>query len=100
MSQKHIQVYREFFKIGDQDVYPPCEMQCKRQMNEIHHIHSRGLKGFDHNRKHYDINDILNLIGLCRTCHELAHGGGLDKGQLLLRHKYVMLQRSHGYTYK
>jgi len=100
MAQKHISVYREFFKIGDQDPPRPCEMECGRQGVDIHHIHSRGLKGFDHNGKHYDINDILNLILLCRKCHEKAHGGGLTKGQLLLRHKYVMLNNQYGYSYK
>ena len=99
MAQKHITVYRKFFEIGDQDPTPCCEI-CRRQGNEIHHIYSRGLKGFEDNGKWYDINDILNLILLCRKCHEEAHGGGLSKGQLLLRHKYVMLQKQYGYTYK
>ena len=99
MAQKHIEVYRKFFDIGDQDIKPACEM-CGNQGNDIHHIHSRGLKGFNHNETWYEINDILNLIVLCRSCHDKAHGGELSKGQLLLRHKYVMLQYTHGYTYK
>lgn len=99
-QQTHIKVYREFFDIGDQHAPIPCEMRCGKTIVDIHHIHSRGLKGFDHNGKHYDINDILNLIGLCRKCHDKAHGGELTKGQLLLRHKYVMLNKEHGYTYK
>ena len=74
-------------------------MKCGKQINDIHHIHSRGLPGFDHNGKHYNIDDILNLIGLCRTCHDKAHGGGLTKGQLILRHKYVMLHTKYGHTY-
>ena len=84
MAQKHITVYRKFFGIGDQDAPLSCEMKCGKQINDIHHIHSRGLKGFDHNGKHYDINDILNLIGLCRQCHNKAHGGELTKDQLLI----------------
>lgn len=96
--QKHIKVYREFFGIGDQDTKPPCEM-CGNHGNDLHHIYSRGLKGFDHNGKWYNINDILNIICLCRGCHDKAHGGGLTKGQLLLRHKYVMLNKKYGYTY-
>ena len=91
MAQKHITVYRKFFSIGDQDATPPCEMNCGNQMNDIHHIHSRGLKGFDYDGKHYDINDILNLIGLCRNCHEKAHGGGLTKDQLFVRHEGAMM---------
>lgn len=97
--QIHIKVYREFFEIGDQDRKPACEM-CGNQGHDIHHIHSRGLKGFNHNETWYEINDIFNLMALCRSCHDKAHGGGLSKGQLFLRHKYVMLQKQYGYTYK
>ena len=99
MAQKHITVYRKFFDIGDQDIIPPCEF-CGNHGNDIHHIESRGLKGFYHNEKYYDINDIFNLILLCRKCHDKAHGGGITKGQLFLRHKYVMLHKQYGYTYK
>jgi len=96
MSQKHISVFRKFYDIGDQDPSPPCSF-CGNQGHDIHHIYSRGLKGFEDNGKHYDINDILNLISLCRKCHDLAHGGGLTKGQLLLRNKYMILNKKFGY---
>ena len=80
--QKHIKVYREFFKIGDQDPTPDCEA-CTRQGLEIHHITSRGLKAFDCCGKRYeDINHIYNLILLCRNCHNDAHGGKLSKSYL------------------
>ena len=57
----HTQVYRKFFKIGDQDRYF-CE-HCQQPGNDIHHILGRG---------NYR-NIIENLIGLCRNCHEAAH---------------------------
>lgn len=97
--QKHLSVYRKFFGLGDQDQFPACEMGCDRQSNDIHHIHSRGLKGFDYDLKWYDINHILNLIGLCRVCHEKAHGGGLSKEELIEKHKYVLLQHNSKEAY-
>ena len=86
MAQKHIKVYREFFGIGDQDIQPPCEL-CGKNGIEIHHITSRGLKSFECIGVIYDdINDILNLIGLCRDCHNKAHGGELSKENLYKIH--------------
>ena len=92
MSGKHIKVYREYFKIGDQDPTPDCEV-CGRQGLEIHHITSRGLKSFECLGKTYnDINDIYNLILLCRDCHNKAHGGEYSKNQLYKMHKIRILQ--------
>lgn len=91
--QKHIKVYREFFKIGDQDI-TLCEI-CNSVAVDIHHITSRGLKSFKYEGKwHYDINDILNLIGLCRKCHYKAHGNKLTKEYLYKAHKLRILQWS------
>lgn len=93
MSQKHIKVYREFFKIGDQDIVL-CEL-CSKQANDIHHITSRGLKSFECMTIVYDdINNILNLIGLCRDCHNKAHGGELSKENLYKIHYNHIL--NHG----
>ena len=47
--QRHIKVYREFFKIGDQDIVL-CEV-CNRVAADIHHITSRGLKSFEYKGK-------------------------------------------------
>jgi len=88
--QKHIKVYREFFKIGDQDV-TLCEV-CSTVCVDIHHITSRGLKTFKYEGKwHEDTNDIKNLIGLCRECHNKAHSNILTKEFLYKTHKIRIL---------
>ena len=92
VMQKHIRVYREFFEIGDQDLCG-CERCDSYQGGEIHHIHSRGLPGFVYEEEYYDINDILNLIYVCRVCHDLAHGGGLTKEELFVIHKKKIEQK-------
>jgi 5-methylcytosine-specific restriction endonuclease McrA len=84
--QQHVKVYTQFFGIGEQDTHNPCEW-CNRTGHDIHHIHSRGLKGFEHNGQQYDINHIFNLILLCRDCHNNAHGGLITKSQLMDKHK-------------
>jgi len=89
--QRHIKVYREFFGIGDQDIYN-CEICDSNQSCEIHHIHSRGYVGFDYEGGYYDINDILNLILVCRFHHGQAHGGELSKNQLFKYHLDFILK--------
>jgi len=80
--QRHIKVFREFYGIGDQDPPLICAL-CPKQMNDVHHIHSRGLKGFEYKGEYFDINHILNLIPLCREDHNGAHGGKYTKDYLL-----------------
>lgn len=76
--QKHIKVYREFYRIGEDDTMM-CSV-CPTVAVDIHHITSRGLKSFEYKGKQYnDINNILNLIGLCRSCHNKAHGNIFSK---------------------
>lgn len=86
-QQKHIKVFRQHFGVGDQDVVL-CEM-CSKVAVDIHHIYPRSMgKTFTHNRLPVDINDISNLIALCRGCHEDAHGGRLSKGTLWVAHQH------------
>ena len=89
--QKHIKVYREFYRIGEDDIIL---CHCGAVSVDIHHIFSRGLKFFFHNGCGYDINDILNLIGLCRDCHNKAHGGKLTREYLLKINEKCILQWS------
>ncbi len=91
--QKHIKVFRSFYGIGDQDQPPSCAL-CPAQCNDIHHVHSRGLKGFEYKGEWYDINDILNLIPLCREHHNGAHGGEFTKEYLLKTNEIRIL--NHG----
>ncbi len=89
MAQKHIKVYREYFKIGDQDV-TLCEVCGGHNGIEIHHVHSRRYKTYEYKGKTFETNDIRNLIGLCRRDHEKAHANEHIKEFLMLAHKYKM----------
>ena len=52
--------YLKYFGYGEQE-FVPCEI-CGSGAVDVHHI--------DKNRKN---NDITNLMGLCRECHNKAH---------------------------
>jgi len=57
----YTKVYMKFFGYGIQD-FIPCEI-CDARCIDIHHILTR--------KKRRDLeNDISNLMGLCRECHE------------------------------
>lgn len=87
----YIKVYMDFFGIGDQDT-PQCEI-CKNLLNDVHHIHLKGMGGrktFIWKEKTYDIDDIINLIGLCRRDHNLAHNGEHSKSFLMFTHAQRM----------
>ena len=61
--KKHVINYLKFYDIGDQD-RPICEYCGKYWIVDIHHILFRSKNGKD---------NIENLIGLCRYCHNKAH---------------------------
>ncbi len=63
--KKHVKIYLDYYGYGEQDVII-CEC-CGRKAVDIHHIKRRGLGG----SKRCD--NIENLIGLCRDCHDKAH---------------------------
>ena len=52
--------YLKHFGYGEQD-FIPCEI-CKAEAVDVHHI--------DGDRRN---NKIINLMGLCRDCHNKAH---------------------------
>lgn len=56
----------EYFGYGEQDV-PFCET-CGSVAVDVHHIDLKGMGGDP------DADNIENLIGLCRHCHDIAHG--------------------------
>ena len=64
--KKHVRIYLNHFKYGEQD-FIPCENPecCKRAVN-IHHIDKRGMGG----SKNKD--NIENLAALCIEDHERA----------------------------
>lgn len=60
--KKYIKIYIDFFGYGEQD-FKYCE-NCEAEAVDVHHI-----KFLSHNGK----DEINNLIGLCRYCHNKAH---------------------------
>ena len=63
--RKHIKIYYEYFKLGEQDIVL-CEA-CGKKATDIHHLVPRSLGGQD---------TIINLCALCRSCHNRVHDGG------------------------
>ena len=61
--KKHTGIYMKYFNFGEQD-FIPCEV-CSAQAVDVHHIEFKSRRGKD---------EINNLIGLCRKCHDRAHG--------------------------
>tara|TARA_R100001463_G_scaffold44370_2_gene92221 strand:+ start:3852 stop:4127 length:276 start_codon:yes stop_codon:yes gene_type:complete len=64
---KHKKVYCTFFNynIGDNII---CECCQHKKAVDIHHIKPRGMGG----TKCCNINEIPNLVALCRDCHNKA----------------------------
>ena len=60
--QKYIKNYMKHHGYSPGE-YIPCEI-CQLAAVDIHHILYRSQGGSD---------DVDNLIGLCRSCHEEAH---------------------------
>lgn len=98
--KRHTKNYFKYFGYGEQDRIL-CEM-CNCIAVDLHHIHIKGMGGrktYQENGKTYDIDAVENIIALCRKCHQQAHSGDITKGQLILRHKYTMLE-TQGYKQK
>ena len=78
---KYKKIYCDYFSYGEQD-FIPCEA-CGGQISDVHHIHGRlGDK----------VDDISNLIGLCRRHHEMAHfsKNHVTPEQFQLIHNYFL----------
>lgn len=60
--QKHIKNYYKHYNLAPDDWFP-CQV-CGATAVDIHHIQFRSSGGSD---------DVSNLIGLCRSCHNKAH---------------------------
>ena len=82
--KKHTKVYLKHFNFQiPEDCY--CEV-CKGNglqtfANDVHHINGRGL--------HMD--EITNLIAVCRDCHTDIHHEKLSKEQVQSYHNEFML---------
>lgn len=74
--RKHVKTYMEHFGYGEQDVIM-CEACGINRCVDVHHLVFRSHGGTD---------DIENLIGLCRKCHEDAHNNPAFNRKLKLKH--------------
>jgi predicted restriction endonuclease len=61
--RNHTKVYLRAFNYHESD-FIPCEV-CYSKAVDIHHIEARGMGG------NKDADSILNLMALCRKCHDL-----------------------------
>lgn len=59
--KKHTKIYLSYFGY-DQSDFIGCEV-CGKQANDIHHINCRGMGGTK------EVENIDNLMALCRECH-------------------------------
>lgn len=80
--KNYVKTYHKYFNyyFGE---FIPCEI-CQKQAVDIHHIENR-------KRRMDLINDINNLMALCRKCHE-TYG---DKNQYLEFLKKVHNEKLH-----
>lgn len=74
--QKHIRNYMRHFGYGEQDCVL-CEA-CGGRACDVHHVVYRSHGGSD---------EVENLVGLCRACHDKAHAKELDCSKILERRK-------------
>ena len=65
---KHKEVFLKFFNIWEGEFFP-CQV-CGDTAVDVHHILYKSHGGKD---------NIENLIGLCRECHQMAHGIGGER---------------------
>ena len=79
----HVKNYFKFFGYGEQDIIL-CEL-CGKKAHDLHHIEIKGMGG--QKKKQKELDDVNNIIALCRTHHEMAHNGELDKGDLIYIHR-------------
>ncbi len=73
--KKHVKIYLKHFGYGIDNVIL-CE-QCGKKAVDIHHIIYRSQGGKD---------EIVNLIALCRKCHDMVHNNELTKSDLKMLH--------------
>jgi len=84
--QKHTKIYMDHFEYGEQD-FIPCEV-CGSRAVDVHHIFGRG-KGMD---------EIWNLMALCRNCHRRVHRQGPEYRNTLITLHSLKLREHGGQT--
>lgn len=86
--ERHIKNYLEAFD-WDGITFKACEDCEIRQIQDIHHIEPRSKFG---SKMKHEQDKITNLIGLCRICHNEAHGPKSRK--IKERHKEIVNTRA------
>jgi hypothetical protein len=79
--QKHTKTYMHYFGYGIDD-FIPCEI-CGARVADVHHIKGRIGK---------DANNISNLMGLCRECHNDAHAEKWTDSELINIHLTILIR--------
>ncbi len=85
--KKYIKTYLSHFGYGPDD-FMPCEM-CNTKAVDVHHVEPKGMGG----NKTRD--NIENLIGVCRKCHERCHGDARynNKAKELVRLRHLKIKQ-------
>ena len=83
--QNHTSVYLDYFGYSGYE-WCQCEV-CGGTLQDIHHVIPRSKFG---SKRKKEQDDISNLIGLCRICHDKAHNGTYDKDYLKEIHNAFM----------
>ena len=78
------QKYLKHFGYGEQE-YVFCE-RCKDEAVDIHHIHPKGMGGSKL------MDNIENLMALCRVCHNMAHSEHIKKDELQTLHDRFLIK--------
>lgn len=76
--QPHVKNYLDFFGY-DESYVIPCEM-CGSVATDIHHVIFRSKFG---SKTKHERDAPNNLIALCRTCHDKAHGPEAQQYKLI-----------------
>lgn len=61
--KKHVKIYINYFRYGEQDFIGCENPECRCKSVDIHHISKRGMGGSENK------DTIENLAALCRECH-------------------------------
>lgn len=83
--QRHVKNYLKAMGY-DTSSFMPCEV-CTASSVDVHHIEPRSKFG---KKRKAEQNDPLNLVGLCRSCHDKAHANILTKEYLKQVHQSFM----------
>jgi len=74
----YTKIYMNFFGYTIAD-WIPCEV-CGATSTEIHHVGIKGMGGCK------TMDNIENLIAVCRSCHNKAHAHEITKDELIKIH--------------